>query len=319
MPHDIHDAIVKKILALPEHMAAELRAVLPREVSELLDFGTLELLSGSYVDERLRETQSDLLFRVLTRDHEPVLIHVLFEHKSTPGPDLLDQVLGYKQRIWVDHRARHPAPAKLPPIIAVVLCHGRSTWSGPLEFCQRYPDTGSVARWSPYLLNFRLVMDDLAATDDSSLERRDATPLLHLAWLVLKHGRYSADLHQRLMTNLRLWQLVAQLPDGIMALNMLLDYIEQVSEHVDANQLQQLAAAAHPEVERTMATVREQLREQWTQAGSRAMLDKQLRRKFGDLPPARDSLEHATPQQLDLWAERILTAQRLEDVFDPRA
>ncbi|MFO0982509.1 MAG: DUF4351 domain-containing protein [Planctomycetota bacterium] len=61
-----------------------------------------------------------------------------------------------------------------------------------------------------------------------------------------------------------------------------------------------------------MATVREQ----WTQAGSRAMLDKQLRRKFGDLPPAaRDSLEHATPQQLDLWAERILTAQRLEDVF----
>ena len=48
----------------------------------------------------------------------------------------------------------------------------------------------------------------------------------------------------------------------------------------------------------------------------RAVLSRQLQRRFGPLDPqTRYRLEAADQQQLELWAERILDADSLADVF----
>ena len=46
------------------------------------------------------------------------------------------------------------------------------------------------------------------------------------------------------------------------------------------------------------------------------MLKRLLRRRFGPLPEwAEQRLEQASPQELEGWAERVLEAPQLKDVF----
>jgi hypothetical protein len=52
--------------------------------------------------------------------------------------------------------------------------------------------------------------------------------------------------------------------------------------------------------------------------GEAAVLSRLLAKRFGSLPTAlQDRLAHATQEQLELWAERILEADTPEAVFDP--
>jgi Domain of unknown function (DUF4351) len=56
--------------------------------------------------------------------------------------------------------------------------------------------------------------------------------------------------------------------------------------------------------------------EKGLQQGEVIMLKRLLTRRFGPLPAwAEQRLEQASPQELEGWADRVLEAQRLEDVF----
>jgi hypothetical protein len=63
-----HDALFKAVFSEPANAAAEIAAALPRELVEALDLGSLEAVPGSFVDERLRQSHTDLLFRVRLRE-----------------------------------------------------------------------------------------------------------------------------------------------------------------------------------------------------------------------------------------------------------
>nr|VFJ63409.1 MAG: protein of unknown function (DUF4351) [Candidatus Kentron sp. DK] len=50
--------------------------------------------------------------------------------------------------------------------------------------------------------------------------------------------------------------------------------------------------------------------------GEAALLLRQLRRKFGPLPPEREQrIRDACPQTLALWGDRVLEAHTLKEVF----
>jgi hypothetical protein len=52
--------------------------------------------------------------------------------------------------------------------------------------------------------------------------------------------------------------------------------------------------------------------------GQAGILAKQLKLRFGELPPeAVERLSRATAEELDVWAETVLTAPSLLAVFDP--
>ena len=54
--------------------------------------------------------------------------------------------------------------------------------------------------------------------------------------------------------------------------------------------------------------------------GERAVLERQLRRRFGLLPPATASrLDRASTADLETWAENVLDAETLDDVFGQRS
>ncbi|MFO0715101.1 MAG: Rpn family recombination-promoting nuclease/putative transposase [Sandaracinus sp.] len=54
MTHTPHDALFKAVFSLPEHAEAELRAVLPARLARRIDWSTLALAGGSFIDEALK-------------------------------------------------------------------------------------------------------------------------------------------------------------------------------------------------------------------------------------------------------------------------
>lgn len=64
-----HDALFKSVFQQPENAAAELQHVLPAEHVSAIDWSTLKLEPGSFVDEKLADHHSDLLFSASARAH----------------------------------------------------------------------------------------------------------------------------------------------------------------------------------------------------------------------------------------------------------
>lgn len=75
-----------------------LRAVLPAELVNHIDFATLALCPGSFVDEALKERYTDLLFSALIGER-PALFYFLIEHQSTQDDLMGFRLLRYEVRI----------------------------------------------------------------------------------------------------------------------------------------------------------------------------------------------------------------------------
>jgi hypothetical protein len=131
-----HDALFKWVFGQPEHARGALRAILPAALAEALDWSTLTLQPGSFVDAALRHQHTDLLYAATWRDGGQALVYLLFEHQSTPPTEglMAERLLGYQVRIWDRWRADHPRARTLPMIVPIVMYHGASPWPEARSF-----------------------------------------------------------------------------------------------------------------------------------------------------------------------------------------
>ena len=128
-----HDALVKSAFSQIEHATGLLRQVLSPELAARVDFTTLALCPGSFVDEALRERHTDLLFAAKIAGHE-ARIYLLFEHKSQVEALLPLQLLRYLLRAWEAWLVEHPQAKRIPVIVPVVLHHSKSGWTAATSF-----------------------------------------------------------------------------------------------------------------------------------------------------------------------------------------
>ena len=117
-----HDALVRRVLGDPDTARAWLQARLPRDVARHLSLATLQLRPGTFGDEELGRSETDVLFEARHASGQPVYVYVLVEHQSTV--DFRLRLLRYQGRIWDGERARRPRARSLGPIVVVVLHHG---------------------------------------------------------------------------------------------------------------------------------------------------------------------------------------------------
>jgi predicted transposase/invertase (TIGR01784 family) len=95
-----HDRFFKEVWSRKDISHDFLRCYLPKEGVALLDLKSLALVKGSFVDPPLRENHSDRLYRLRLKTGEPVLAHVLLEHKRQAKRATPLQLLGYIVPIW---------------------------------------------------------------------------------------------------------------------------------------------------------------------------------------------------------------------------
>ena len=145
--------------------AALLRGHLPPTVSRELVWSSVRWQSVSFIDERLRDSESDLLYAVRRKtDDAPAWLYVLLEHRSTPDRWLRLRLLKYSIRIWERDRKRHGDEEQLRPIVPLVLYQGRNRWRVACEFSEMF--AAEVRGWPGVPRYAHLLIDQTQAGPD---------------------------------------------------------------------------------------------------------------------------------------------------------
>jgi predicted transposase/invertase (TIGR01784 family) len=138
--------MVRAVLSDLAEATSFLQRHLPQEVSQALNWSTLTLLEGSFVDEDLRRSEADVLYEVEhVSGEDSVWLYILLEHQSTPDRWMRFRLLKYCCRIWDMHLAQRPTPSVLRPIVPLVFYQGERSWSYSTEFADLFVE--SVRDW----------------------------------------------------------------------------------------------------------------------------------------------------------------------------
>ncbi len=96
-----HDLMVRIVLSDLVEATSFLQVHLPAKVSQALNWSTLKLLEGSFVDEDLRGSEADFLYEVEHGSGEAsIWLYILLEHQSRPDRWMRFRLLKYCCRIW---------------------------------------------------------------------------------------------------------------------------------------------------------------------------------------------------------------------------
>ena len=130
-----HDRLFRAVFADASEAASLLRNVLPDFVRSSLEWASLTLTPGTFVDEELRLSETDLLYQVEhTGTGQPASVYVLLEHQSSPDPLMRLRLLRYSCRIWEADLRDNPGRRPLRTIVPVVFYQGTSAWTYSTEF-----------------------------------------------------------------------------------------------------------------------------------------------------------------------------------------
>lgn len=323
-----HNQLFQHTYAQPEHAIGLLREVLPAPLAAAIDWRSLQLVPGSSVDDSLRSRHADVLFSARAAG-VPLLLYVLLEHKSVADPLTPLQLLRYIVRTWNRHLEQHPHTEAVPPIVPIVVYHGDRPWRAPRTL-RGLVDLGALpaplrAILRPLQPDLRFLLDDLAAVTEAELRARRGTVMHRLTGLLLQFVRPATerdpvDFVHRWRA---LWRALWRDPRSRSNLFALFSYLSaQLEAPVD--RLAAAAALIHEDARDMGKTIADQLREEGMRRGEakghaegRAdLLLRLLRGRFGNAADAHAvSLRSASAEQLDRWADRLLAAATLDDVF----
>lgn len=312
-----HDALFRGLLEAPERAAALIRDHLPAEIAALLSPDPPALIDGTFIDEALKESRSDRLFSISLADGKPALLYILLEHKSWPDPETPLQLLGYMAAIWKRWlKKKEASPARLPPILPIVFYHGGRKWTVPLSIRDCIDTTDALRPW---IDGFGYVLRDLGPIPYEALSRDRA---VRAALGALKYAFRSGVGAAILET------LIADLPDGDSLEVQILTYIV----HVYDTTVRDLGAAVERVKPERRDDIMPTVAQEWVRQGraegrvegriegKAEMLQRQLRRRFGVLPPEVEArLQAAGGDQLDAWSDRFVDARTLDEVFTDQA
>jgi len=327
-PPSPHDALVKEGFSVPEHAAAELKAVLPAALAESIEWATLRIESGSFVDKALEQSHSDLLYSVRLQN-EQALLYVLFEHMSETDARLPLRVLRYQLRIlerWARQHSDTPLP--LPPVIAVVLHHSESGWRGATDLHSLFGELPQrIPAIKPYLPQCQFLLDDISRLSDDQLLARAMGAIPTLVLVALRDSRSGDKILRTLVNFAEQVRQLATEPLGPDALTTLYCYISGVTE-CSPEAVGQTFIEIEPATESYVMTAAQILEQrgfdkgivqgkaEGVALGKAEVLERLLTRRFGPLSAeTREQLHKATAAELELWTDRVLFADSLDAVF----
>jgi hypothetical protein len=212
------------------HARGLLRSIVLEPLSSRIDWASLELLDGTFIDPRLAARQTDLLYSVRI-DGREALLFVLLEHQSSSDKWMPLRMYTYLGRIWERYAEHNQNAERLPPVLPIVLHHSERGWSAPTSLRALIDADDELAKLLGSALpelQFRLV--DLTHIDDATIKLWLTTDLSRLVALCLKHAPYEADLRPRLYEWVDLFGAVVRSPSGTAALAAVTRYLLEVNE-----------------------------------------------------------------------------------------
>ena len=218
-----HDAVFRQMLMHQAVAKDFLQLYLPAPFLAICELDSLQLVFGSFVEEDLRASYSDILYSLRTR-HGPGYVYALIEHQSTPDKLMAFRLLRYALAAMQRHLdAGHDT---LPLVVPILFYHGKvSPWPWARNWQQLFADP-ALAK-ALYSNDFPLV--DLTVMPDNQIARHRRMAMLELLQKHIRH-RDLAELQV---------PLIALMTQGYLTeaqLNTLLRYMLQAgtTEHPGA-------------------------------------------------------------------------------------
>ena len=249
-----HDAVFRQMLMHQAVAKDFLQLYLPAPFLAICALDSLQLVSGSFVEEDLRASYSDILYSLRTR-HGPGYVYALIEHQSTPDKLMAFRLLRYALAAMQRHLdAGHDT---LPLVVPILFYHGKvSPWPWARNWQQLFADP-ALAK-ALYSNDFPLV--DLTVMPDNQIARHRRMAMLELLQKHIRH-RDLAELQV---------PLIALMTQGYLTeaqLNTLLRYMLQAGTTEHPGALIRALAAQSPRHKELMMTIAEWLEEKGRKQG----------------------------------------------------
>jgi predicted transposase YdaD len=315
---------------------------------EQADFSTLERVNASYVSNSETARHGDVVWRVKVGG-EWLWVYVLLELQSKPDRWMALRMLNYTSLLLQDlvreHGKDFPAD-RLPPILPLVLYNGTPPWRAKIDiadFCRHWPE--SLAAYRPQLkyhlideqrLNLHPVAEVRNFTAaifalETSRSDHDVITLLHaLGKLLAAPGMQQlrqtmddwlkASLQGRAPTS-----TIEQIHNILEGDDMLADRVEGWFKQAEQRGWNEGLLAGEQKGllegrnEGLLEGRNEGLlegRNEGLLEGEAKVLARQLSRRFGTLPKwAALRVQEAETAQLEAWADAVLDAATLDEVF----
>jgi predicted transposase YdaD len=340
-----HDALFKSAFESPSTAAALLRELLPGTVRSAIAWRTLSGEHGSFVDALLADHHSDLLFSARLRAGKRELVYFLLEHQSADDPTMPLRMLSYQSRIWDRFVEQHPG-ARLAPIIAMLVTHVPGGWNGARAFEELFdPAVVALPELAALVPRFSMIVDDLARLSDGNLAARPLPAFPRLALWLLRDARDFATFLDSFDAWIPAMLELGRTRSGRDRLTTLVTYMFRVISPLHLEPLRAKLRTLGSRTEELAMTIAEQLRKEGIQEGLKkgreqglkngvkkgrkeglkkgheqgrlATLRSMLLFKFHTLGAKHEArLKAATPEAIDRYLQRLLTADSLAAVFD---
>ena len=306
-----------------------------------LDFKTLKRVNASFVSSELKSREGDLLWKLRLRDGSPIYVYLFIEHQSRVDRFMAVRLMVYIALLYqyLVKEGELTADGKLPLVIPLVLYNGEAQWWAPQELSELIERMDEAAEAYVPRLRYRVIDEGQYSLKDLASRRSVAAQLF---WLEKNRGRQALSRGTG-----RLVPLLSGPEDGPLRQAVLV-WIEQVlmprrrrrKPIPQALGLEEFRVMLEKRVEEWNRELREEGRllglkegrkqglqegiqkgiqrgiQEGRQEGEAALLIRQLERKFGRIDAAtRQRVRRAEAERLLDWGVRLLTAERLEDVF----
>ncbi|NUW67094.1 Rpn family recombination-promoting nuclease/putative transposase [Vibrio coralliilyticus] len=249
-----HDGLFKVFLTTPETARDFLDIHLPAPLRAMCDLSTLQLQSGSFLEEGLKPYYSDILYSMDTTEG-PGYVYALIEHQSRPDKHMAFRMMRYAIAAMQQHLdAGHDT---LPLVVPLLFYHGRVS---PYPYRLNWLDGFHHPELAGQLYSESFPLVDVTVIPDEDIMQHKRIALLEL---VQKHIR-ERDMRELVDA------LVTLLLKGYTTdtqVKSLMEYIVQVGETSEVHHLMTTLAEQVPEHGETLMTIAEQLRRQGEEQG----------------------------------------------------
>lgn len=155
---------------------------LPENLRELCDLQTLHLESGSFIDDDLRASHSDILYSVQTRTGEGY-IYLLIEHQSSADRHMAFRLMRYAVAAMQRHLDK--GQQQLPLVIPLLFYHGKAS---PWPHSMRWLDGFSQPEIAEKLYSQPFPLVDVTTIPDSELLQHRRVAMLELLQNIFDSG-----------------------------------------------------------------------------------------------------------------------------------
>jgi predicted transposase/invertase (TIGR01784 family) len=325
-----HDLSYRLFFAHRRMIRDLLREIVGEQWVERIDLDSGERVNASFVSPRHENREGDVIWKFRRQDGgEPVYVYILLEFQSRPDLSMPVRLMGYESLFYQSLLAGQPAVGwrKLPLVIPVVVYNGSEPWNVATDLGSLIGELDPSAEVYRPQLRYRLVDESAYAPEDLAALDSPVADLFRIEksrdWTEVRASV------QRLHQSLGPTEDALRQAFGTWLKKMVLPRLGIPQEEIsNAETLEEVDTMLAESIDRWNRELREKALQEGRQEGLQegrqegrqeegARIVRQLLRlKFGPLDTATEErVRSADAERLVQWSERILTAERLGDVF----